>query len=81
MKLVTVYVLVGGWRKERKPSISKAFKRFQASLKDLEQQIDENNKNNKLKNRHGAGVVPYDVLKPTSTYGITGRGVPYSVST
>ncbi|KAA0041374.1 hypothetical protein IC582_009827 [Cucumis melo] len=63
------------------PAIDKAFKRFQANLKDLEQQIDENNKNKSLKNRHGAGVVPYEVLKPTSTDGITGRGVPYSVST
>lgn len=67
------------WAEE--PSISKAFKKFQANLKYLEQQIDENNKNNSLKNRRGAGVMPYDVLKPTSDPGITGKGVPYSVST
>ncbi|XP_038902235.1 lipoxygenase 2, chloroplastic-like [Benincasa hispida] len=64
------------------PSINKAFKRFNASLMDLEQQIDASNKNNKLKNRRGAGVMPYEVLKPHSDKsGITGKGVPYSVST
>uniref|UniRef100_A0A0A0KX68 Lipoxygenase n=1 Tax=Cucumis sativus TaxID=3659 RepID=A0A0A0KX68_CUCSA len=39
------------------------------------------NENNELKNRRGAGLVPYEVLKPTSGFGVTGKGVPYSVST
>ncbi|XP_038902001.1 lipoxygenase 2, chloroplastic-like [Benincasa hispida] len=62
------------------PSIREAFERFKQSLNDLEKHIGDSNKNSKLKNRHGAGVMPYDVLKPRSEPGITGRGVPYSVS-
>uniref|UniRef100_A0A2N9GU16 Lipoxygenase n=1 Tax=Fagus sylvatica TaxID=28930 RepID=A0A2N9GU16_FAGSY len=49
-------------------------------LKELEGTIDERNCNRDLKNRCGAGVVPYELLKPFSEPGVTGKGVPYSIS-
>ncbi|KAE8649492.1 linoleate 13S-lipoxygenase 2-1, chloroplastic [Cucumis sativus] len=63
------------------PMIAKAFDKFKMKLDELEKTIDQRNENNELKNRRGAGLVPYEVLKPTSGYGVTGKGVPYSVST
>ncbi|WJZ88545.1 hypothetical protein VitviT2T_007831 [Vitis vinifera] len=66
------------WGKE--PAIKKAFERFAERLKELEKIINARNKDNSLKNRGGAGVVPYDVLKPFSKQGVTGEGVPYSIS-
>uniref|UniRef100_A0A0A0KZ93 Lipoxygenase domain-containing protein n=1 Tax=Cucumis sativus TaxID=3659 RepID=A0A0A0KZ93_CUCSA len=70
------------WRKEKEiqKSISKAFEKFKANLTDLEKKIDELNENKDLKNRYGAGIIPYEVMKPRSKPGVTGIGVPYSVS-
>ncbi|BFG20101.1 hypothetical protein CerSpe_063760 [Prunus speciosa] len=62
------------------PVIKAAFERFNGNLKRLEGIIDERNTNLKLKNRVGAGVVPYELLKPFSTPGVTGMGVPNSIS-
>jgi lipoxygenase len=62
------------------PFIKTAFERFNGRLKELEQIIDERNSNNDFKNRVGAGIVPYELLKPFSQPGVTGKGVPYSVS-
>uniref|UniRef100_A0A0A0KWY1 Lipoxygenase domain-containing protein n=1 Tax=Cucumis sativus TaxID=3659 RepID=A0A0A0KWY1_CUCSA len=62
------------------PCISKAFERFKAKLTDLEKRINELNENKDLKNRCGAGIIPYEAMKPRSKPGITGSGVPYSVS-
>ncbi|BFG20111.1 hypothetical protein CerSpe_063840 [Prunus speciosa] len=62
------------------PVINAAFERFNGNLKRLEGIIDERNTNLKLKNRVGAGVVPYELLKPLSTPGVTGMGVPNSIS-
>lgn len=66
------------WIKD--PVVNAAFERFNGRLKELEGIIDERNTDEKLKNRCGAGVVPYQLLKPTSGPGVTGRGVPYSIS-
>ncbi|XP_038900328.1 linoleate 13S-lipoxygenase 2-1, chloroplastic-like [Benincasa hispida] len=63
------------------PIIAKAFDKFKMKLDKMEKTIDLRNENNELKNRRGAGLVPYEVLKPTSGFGVTGKGVPYSVST
>ncbi|XP_050219799.1 linoleate 13S-lipoxygenase 2-1, chloroplastic-like [Mercurialis annua] len=57
-----------------------AYERFTARLKELEANIDEKNKDLKNANRSGAGVVPYQLLKPFSDPGVTGRGVPNSIS-
>ncbi|KAG6787644.1 hypothetical protein POTOM_003687 [Populus tomentosa] len=62
------------------PIIKAAFEKFSGRLKQLEGIIDERNANPKLLNRHGAGIVPYELLKPFSKPGITGKGVPYSIS-
>ncbi|XP_022996082.1 linoleate 13S-lipoxygenase 2-1, chloroplastic-like [Cucurbita maxima] len=62
------------------PVIKEAFEKFSRKLKKLEEIIDERNGNPKLKNRHGAGVGPYQILKPYSEPGVTARGVPCSVS-
>lgn len=62
------------------PNIKAAFERFSGRLKELEGIIDARNQDENLKNRHGAGVVPYELLKPFSESGVTGKGVPYSIS-
>ncbi|XP_022153751.1 linoleate 13S-lipoxygenase 2-1, chloroplastic-like [Momordica charantia] len=60
--------------------IKEAFERFSRKMKDLELIIDDRNADHNLKNRTGAGVTPYELLKPFSGCGVTGKGVPYSVS-
>lgn len=60
--------------------ISAAFKRFNGKLKEIESIIDARNADGNLKNRSGAGVVPYQLLKPFSEPGVTGKGVPNSIS-
>ncbi|KAJ4724168.1 Lipoxygenase [Melia azedarach] len=62
------------------PVIKAAFERFSGSLKEIEGIIDARNANECLHNRNGAGVVPYELLKPTSGPGVTGKGIPYSIS-
>ncbi|XP_020541448.1 lipoxygenase 2, chloroplastic isoform X2 [Jatropha curcas] len=62
------------------PIIKAAFEKFRGRLKELEGIIDERNNNKNLKNRNGAGIVPYELLKPFSKPGVTGKGVPYSIS-
>ncbi|KAF8117909.1 hypothetical protein N665_0008s0247 [Sinapis alba] len=62
------------------PVIFAAYERFKGRLQYLEGVIDERNVNVSLKNRAGAGVVKYELLKPISEPGLTGMGVPYSVS-
>ncbi|KAL1205464.1 Lipoxygenase 2 [Cardamine amara subsp. amara] len=62
------------------PVIYAAYERFKDKLQDLERVIDERNVNVSLKNRAGAGVVKYELLKPISEHGVTGMGVPYSIS-
>ncbi|XP_050941004.1 linoleate 13S-lipoxygenase 2-1, chloroplastic-like isoform X1 [Cucumis melo] len=61
-------------------SISNAFEEFKTKLMMLENKIDELNQNEDLKNRNGAGIIPYEAMKPRSNPGITGIGVPYSIS-
>ncbi|KAH7423168.1 hypothetical protein KP509_12G042400 [Ceratopteris richardii] len=54
--------------------------KFAQRVKQVERIIDQRNADAKLKNRNGAGVVPYELLRPTSGPGVTGRGIPNSVS-
>ncbi|WOG82180.1 hypothetical protein DCAR_0101342 [Daucus carota subsp. sativus] len=60
--------------------INLAYELFYNRLLELDGIIDARNKNHKLRNRTGAGVVPYEFLKPKSEPGITSKGVPNSVS-
>ncbi|XP_058755726.1 linoleate 13S-lipoxygenase 2-1, chloroplastic-like isoform X1 [Vicia villosa] len=62
------------------PTIKAAFEKFHRRLKEIEGIIDSRNGNKSLKNRNGAGIMPYESLKPFSGPGITGKGVPYSIS-
>ncbi|KAK2388618.1 linoleate 13S-lipoxygenase 2-1, chloroplastic [Trifolium repens] len=62
------------------PTIKAAFEKFHRRLKEIEGIIDSRNSNKNLKNRYGAGIVPYETLKPFSGPGVTGKGVPYSIS-
>ncbi|XP_010514856.1 PREDICTED: lipoxygenase 2, chloroplastic isoform X1 [Camelina sativa] len=62
------------------PIIFAAYERFKGRLQYLEGVIDERNVTLSLKNRAGAGVVKYELLKPISEAGVTGMGVPYSIS-
>lgn len=56
------------------------FERFCAKLKEIEDIINQRNKDIRLKNRSGAGVPPYELLLPTSGPGVTCRGIPNSIS-
>ncbi|XP_057953538.1 linoleate 13S-lipoxygenase 2-1, chloroplastic [Malania oleifera] len=62
------------------PIVNAAFERFTGRLKEFEGIIDDRNADCNLKNRNGAGVVPYELLKPFSKPGVTGSGVPNSIS-
>jgi lipoxygenase len=62
------------------PSVKAAFEKFSGRLKEVEGAIDERNNNPENKNRCGAGIVPYELLKPFSEPGVTGRGIPNSIS-
>ncbi|KAL9247765.1 hypothetical protein vseg_021160 [Gypsophila vaccaria] len=65
---------------EEVDAIKAAFEKFSGRLKELEGIIDERNGHEKFKNRNGAGVVPYELLKPVSGPGVTCMGVPNSIS-
>ncbi|KAG8389055.1 hypothetical protein BUALT_Bualt02G0189500 [Buddleja alternifolia] len=53
--------------------INAAFERFSGRLKEIEGIIDARNANTNLRNRTGAGVVSYELLKPYSEAGVTGK--------
>lgn len=61
--------------------IIEAFYDFSAKVKQIEKVIDSRNLDRTLRNRCGAGVLPYELLAPSSEPGVTCRGVPNSVST
>ncbi|KAM0065258.1 putative linoleate 13S-lipoxygenase [Helianthus debilis subsp. tardiflorus] len=65
---------------EAVPEIKAAYQMFAGRLKELEGIIDGRNADENLKNRNGAGVVPYNLLKPYSEPGVTGQGIPNSIS-
>ncbi|GFP94419.1 linoleate 13s-lipoxygenase 2-1 chloroplastic [Phtheirospermum japonicum] len=60
--------------------ITAAYERFYGRLKEIEGIIDGRNADTNCMNRAGAGVVPYELLKPFSEAGVTGKGVPNSIS-
>ncbi|PQP92108.1 linoleate 13S-lipoxygenase 3-1 chloroplastic [Prunus yedoensis var. nudiflora] len=60
--------------------IVEAFYKFSAEMMEIEKEIERRNSDPKLKHRCGAGVLPYELLAPSSEPGITCRGVPNSVS-
>ncbi|KAK1589223.1 hypothetical protein Q3G72_031685 [Acer saccharum] len=66
------------WKDE--PVIKAAFERYNGRMKEFEGIIDDRNADEDLKNRNGAGMMPYELLKPFSKPGVTGKGVPNSIS-
>lgn len=60
--------------------IVEAFYEFSAEVRRIEKEIDRRNSDPSLNNRCGAGVLPYELLAPSSEPGVTCRGVPNSVS-
>nr|BAJ96200.1 predicted protein [Hordeum vulgare subsp. vulgare] len=65
--------------------ISKAFAKFKGRLIEIVAQINEWNTDRKRKNRHGAGVVPYVLLKPSDGNPMDEKmvmemGIPNSIS-
>ncbi|CAL8166386.1 unnamed protein product [Prunus armeniaca] len=58
----------------------KAFDKFGRKLAEIEDRITSMNNDEKLKNRVGPVKMPYTLLFPTSGGGLTGRGIPNSVS-
>ncbi|KAL0415037.1 UNVERIFIED_CONTAM: Linoleate 13S-lipoxygenase 3-1, chloroplastic [Sesamum latifolium] len=60
--------------------VIEAFYEFSAEIRQIEKEIERRNTDPNLKNRCGAGVLPYELLAPSSEPGVTCRGVPNSVS-
>jgi len=56
------------------------FDKFGKKLAEIEDRITSMNNDEKLKNRVGPVKLPYTLLFPTSEGGLTGRGIPNSVS-
>lgn len=58
----------------------KAFERFGKELEKIEKKFEEMNKDEKWRNRVGPVKMPYTLLYPSSDIGLTGKGIPNSVS-
>ncbi|XP_050210798.1 linoleate 13S-lipoxygenase 2-1, chloroplastic-like [Mercurialis annua] len=65
---------------EADPVIKMAYEKFTNKMEMLDAIIDDRNNDPKNKNRTGAGVLPYELFKPLSNSGVTGKGVPNSIS-
>ncbi|KAI3448616.1 hypothetical protein Pfo_005281 [Paulownia fortunei] len=66
------------WTKDAKPL--EDFEKFGKKLAEIEEGIIQMNIDEKWKNRVGPVKVPYTLLYPTSRGGLTGKGIPNSVS-
>ncbi|KAJ8758905.1 hypothetical protein K2173_002684 [Erythroxylum novogranatense] len=60
--------------------VMQLFQKFSARLEEIEEIINSRNKDIQLRNRSGAGIPPYELLLPSSGPGVTGRGIPNSIS-
>ncbi|KAL8458708.1 hypothetical protein ACS0TY_036276 [Phlomoides rotata] len=60
--------------------VIESFYEFSAEIGRIEKDIEKRNTDPTLRNRCGAGVLPYELLAPSSEPGVTCRGVPNSVS-
>ncbi|XP_048497684.1 probable linoleate 9S-lipoxygenase 5 isoform X2 [Beta vulgaris subsp. vulgaris] len=67
-----------GWTSDTPPV--EAFDKFSKKLVEIEKKILERNDDPKLKNRVGPAKLPFTLLCPSSGVGMTGRGIPNSVS-
>ncbi|XP_042492206.1 lipoxygenase 6, chloroplastic, partial [Macadamia integrifolia] len=62
------------------PHILSLFKKFSSRMEEIEETINGRNNDTSLRNRNGAGVPAYELLLPSSGPGVTGRGIPNSIS-
>ncbi|XP_048424482.1 probable linoleate 9S-lipoxygenase 5 isoform X2 [Pyrus x bretschneideri] len=60
--------------------ILQASKNFRKKLDEIEECIKRKNEDKRLKNRSGPAKMPYTLLYPSSDPGLTGKGIPNSVS-
>ncbi|CAH1441948.1 unnamed protein product [Lactuca virosa] len=65
---------------EVEPAIKAACEEFRQRILEMEGIINSRNADHNLRNRSGAGVLPYKLLEPFSEPGVTGKGVPNSIS-
>ncbi|TVU08188.1 hypothetical protein EJB05_41579, partial [Eragrostis curvula] len=66
-------------------NIRSAFEKFQRRMREIMEKIDDWNEDPKRKNRHGAGVVPYTLLRPcdgdpSDEKSVMEMGIPNSIS-
>ncbi|XVF41914.1 hypothetical protein PTKIN_Ptkin01aG0319100 [Pterospermum kingtungense] len=66
------------WTTDAKPV--EAFKAFQNRLAEIEEEILSMNMDKTWKNRVGPVKVPYTLLFPTGEVGLSGKGIPNSIS-
>lgn len=64
----------------RKEEVLEGYKEFAAEMERIEEEIRRRNGDSGRRNRCGAGVLPYELLLPSSGPGVTARGVPNSIS-
>ncbi|GAB2238965.1 hypothetical protein Droror1_Dr00024878 [Drosera rotundifolia] len=57
-----------------------AFENFGKRLQEIEKSIMDRNTNGRWRNRVGPVKVPYTLLYPSSESGLTGKGIPNSIS-
>ena len=62
------------------PAALAAVREFADEVRRAEEEIDRRNADTGRRNRCGAGVLPYELMAPTSGPGITCRGIPNSVT-
>ncbi|GAA0165707.1 oxygenase [Lithospermum erythrorhizon] len=66
------------WTKDPEPL--EAFNKFCTKLNAIEQKIVQMNNDSRWRNRSGPVKIPYTLLYPTGEAGLTGKGIPNSVS-
>ncbi|EEF35110.1 lipoxygenase, putative [Ricinus communis] len=65
--------------------VQQRFEKFNEDLKEIENKISERNANPMFRNRRGNAKIPYNLLHPDTSNsgskgGITGKGIPNSIS-
>ncbi|XP_054793781.1 probable linoleate 9S-lipoxygenase 5 isoform X2 [Prosopis cineraria] len=69
---------ISDWISDKEPL--EAFERFKERLKKIEERIERDNNDVNLENRHGLVNMPYTLLYPNSEPGLSGKGIPNSIS-
>ncbi|OAE22429.1 hypothetical protein AXG93_2381s1250 [Marchantia polymorpha subsp. ruderalis] len=63
------------------PAVKAVFEKYADQVREIARKIEERNADSQLQNRRGALETPgYTLMYPTSGRGVTGKGVPWSIS-